>query len=131
MQTLARIDLTRRESQIMAILHRRRRATVEEIRSELPEAPSKSSVRKLLEIMIDRDLLGREYDGLRYVYFPAAKHEDASRSALKHLVRTFFNNSPSSAMAALLDVVDDPLSADEYKRLRALLTRARDERKRQ
>jgi predicted transcriptional regulator len=131
MQTLARIDLTRRESQIMAILHRRRRATVEEIRSELPEAPSKSSVRKLLEIMIDRDLLGREYDGLRYVYFPAAKHEDASRSALKHLMRTFFNNSPSSAMAALLDVVDDPLSANEYKRLRALLTRARDERKRQ
>lgn len=131
MHTLARIDLTRRESQIMAILHRRRRATVEEIRSELPDAPTKSSVRKLLEIMIERDLLGREYDGLRYVYFPTARHEDASRSALKHLVRTFFNNSPSSAMAALLDVADGRLSADEYKRLRALLTRARDARKRQ
>jgi BlaI family penicillinase repressor len=131
MEKLAPIDLTRRESQIMAILHRRQRATVEEIRSELPDAPTKSSVRKLLEIMIERDLLGREYDGLRYVYFPTARHEDASRSALKHLVRTFFNNSPSSAMAALLDVADDPLSADEYKRLRALLTRARDERKRQ
>jgi BlaI family penicillinase repressor len=131
MEKLAPIDLTRRESQIMAILHRRQRATVEEIRSELPDAPTKSSVRKLLEIMIERDLLGREYDGLRYVYFPTARHEDASRSALKHLVRTFFNNSPSSAMAALLDVADDPLSADEYKRLRELLTRARDERKRQ
>ena len=56
------IDLTRRESQIMDILHRRRRAAVEEIRSELPDAPSPSSVRKLLEIMIDRGLLAREYD---------------------------------------------------------------------
>ena len=53
------IDLTRRESQIMEILYRRRRATVEEIRAELPDAPSPSSVRKLLEIMIERGLLGR------------------------------------------------------------------------
>ena len=83
MQKLARIDLTRRESQIMEILHRRRRATVEEIRSELPDAPSPSSVRKLLEIMIERDLLGREYDGPRFVYYPTAKPEEASRSALK------------------------------------------------
>ena len=70
MQKLAKIDLTRRESQIMEILHRRRRATVEEIRAELPDAPSPSSVRKLLDIMIERRLLGREYDGPRFVYFP-------------------------------------------------------------
>ena len=100
----APVDLTRRESQIMEILYRRRRATVEDIRAELPDAPSPSSVRKLLEIMIDRGLLAREYDGPRYVYFPAAKPEDASRSALKQLVRTFFNDSPGSAMAALLDI---------------------------
>ena len=55
-----RIHLTRRESQIMEILHRRRRATVEDIRTELPDAPSPSSVRKLLEIMIERGLLARE-----------------------------------------------------------------------
>ena len=78
----------------MEILHRRQRATVEDIRAELPDAPTPSSVRKLLEIMIDRGLLGREYDGPRHVYFPAVKPEDASRSALKQLVRTFFNNSP-------------------------------------
>src|SRR6188472_4693938 len=98
------LDLTRRESQIMEILYRRRRATVEEIRSELRDAPSPSSVRKLLEIMIDRRLLAREYDGPRYVYFPAAKPEEASRSALRQLVRTFFDNSRGSAMAALLDI---------------------------
>ena len=57
--------LTRRESQIMEILHRRQRATVEDIRSELSDAPSPSSVRKLLDIMIDRRLLGRTYDGPR------------------------------------------------------------------
>jgi predicted transcriptional regulator len=121
----AHIDLTRRESQIMEILHRVRRATVEEIRSELPDPPSPSSVRKLLEIMIERGLLGREYEGPRYVYFPVAKPEEASRSALKKLVRTFFDNSPGSAMAALLDIAETPLSDDDYRRLTALLKRAR------
>lgn len=121
------IDLTRRESQIMAIVHRRQRATVEEIRAELPDAPSPSSVRKLLEIMIERGLLGREYEGPRHAYFPTARPEDASRSALKQLVRTFFNDSHSSAMAALLDMSETPLSDDEYKRLATLLKRVREQ----
>jgi predicted transcriptional regulator len=111
----------------MEILYRLRRATVEEIRAELPEAPGPSSVRKLLEIMLDRRLLAREYDGPRYVYFPAVKPEDASRSALKQLVRTFFDNSPESAMAALLDMTSTPLSAAEYRRLRNLLKRTREQ----
>ena len=127
MPKLTHIDLTRRESQIMEILYRRRRATVGEIRAELPDAPSPSSVRKLLEIMIDRGLLAREYDGPRYVYFPAAKPEDASRSALKQLLRTFFNNSPGSAMAALLDISSTRLSDEEYRRLSSLLKRTREQ----
>jgi BlaI family transcriptional regulator, penicillinase repressor len=127
MPKVTRVDLTRRESQIMEILYRRRRATVEDVRSELPDAPSPSSVRKLLEIMIDRGLLAREYDGPRYVYFPAVKPEDASRSALKQLVRTFFDNSPGSAMAALLDITSTPLSAAEYRRLSSLLKRVREQ----
>src|SRR5438477_6004899 len=118
-------NLTRREAQIMEILHRRRRATVEEIRSELPDAPSPSSVRKLLTIMIDRGLVGREYDGPRFVYFPAAKPEQASRSALKNLVRIFFNDSPQSAMAALLDMTEAPLSDEDYRRLSTMLKRVR------
>jgi BlaI family transcriptional regulator, penicillinase repressor len=120
-----RIHLTRRESQIMETLHRRQRATVEEIRAALPDAPTPSSVRKLLDIMIERGLIGREYDGPRFVYFPAAAPEDARRSALQHLVRTFFQDSPSSAMAALLDATAAPLSDAEYKRLNALLKRSR------
>jgi predicted transcriptional regulator len=127
MPNITNVDLTRRESQIMEILYRRRRATVEDIRAELPDAPSPSSVRKLLEIMIDRGLLAREYEGPRYVYFPAVKPEDASRSALKQLVRTFFNNSPGSAIAALLDIRSTQLSAAEYRELSNLLKRAREQ----
>src|ERR687897_1056368 len=123
MRTPIAIHLTRRESQIMEILYRRRRAAVEEIRSELPDAPSPSAVRKLLDIMIERGLLAREYDGPRYVYFPAVKPEQASRSALKQLVRTFFDNSTGSAMAALLDMTSTRLSAAEYRRLSRLLER--------
>jgi BlaI family penicillinase repressor len=118
------VDLTRRESQIMAILHRRRRATVEEIRAELPDAPTPSSVRKLLDIMIERRLIAREYDGPRFAYFPAVDAEEASRSALAQLVRTFFDGSPGSAAAALLES-STSLSESEYKRLSGLLKRAR------
>lgn len=117
--------LTRRESQIMEVLYRRRRATVEDIRAELPDAPSPSSVRKLLEIMIERGLLAREYEGPRFVYFPAARVEQASRSALRQLIRTFFDNSPGSAMAALLDMSGGSLSEAEYKRLAERLERGR------
>jgi BlaI family penicillinase repressor len=127
MRTLKAIDLTRRESQIMEILHRHHRATVEAIRAELPDAPSPSSVRKLLDIMIERGLLNREYDGPRYVYFPTARPEEARRSALQQLVRTFFNNSPGSAMAALLDMTGKPLSEAEYRRLTTLLRRVREQ----
>ena len=127
MPKLTTVDLTRRESQMMEILYRRRRATVEEIRSELPDAPSPSTVRKLLDIMIERGLLGREYDGPRYVYFPAVKPEEASRSALKQLLRTFFDNSPGSAIAALLDMTATPLTPAEYRRLKTLMKRVRDE----
>ena len=127
MPKLRRIHLTRRESQIMEILHRRRQAAVEEIREDLPEAPSPSSVRKLLDIMIERGLLARKYDGPRFVYFPSTTPEQAGRSALKDLVRTFFDNSPSSAIAALLDEGDSPLSDAEYKRLNTLLKRSREQ----
>ena len=120
-------SLTRREAQIMEILHRHRQATVEDIRAELPDAPSPSSVRKLLDIMIDRGLLARAYDGPRFVYSPAAKPEQASRSALRQLVRTFFDNSPGSAIAALLDMTSTPLTPAEHRRLHSLLDRAREQ----
>jgi predicted transcriptional regulator len=77
--------------------------------------------------MIERGLLTREYDGPRYVYWPAVKPDDARRSALRQLVRTFFDNSPSSAMAALLDMTSRSLSPEDYRRLSSLLKRAREQ----
>src|SRR4026208_2320539 len=99
MRKLTTVDPTRRESQIMANLPRRPRETA---RPGPPFPPCPPSVRTLLDIMNERGLLGREYDGPRYVYFPAAKPEDASRSALKQLVRTFFADSTGSAVGALV-----------------------------
>ncbi|MCA0374714.1 MAG: BlaI/MecI/CopY family transcriptional regulator [Gemmatimonadetes bacterium] len=113
--------LTKRESQIMDILYRRKRASVEEIRSELPNAPSASSVRKLLEILMERGHVSRKYDGPRFVYAPAKDVRAASRSALRQLVRTFFDDSPAATFAALLDIADVELSDKEYARLAALL----------
>lgn len=127
MQNAVNANVTRRERQILEILFRHRRASVEAIRAELPDPPSPSSVRKLLDIMIDRRLVAREYDGPRYVYFPAAAPEEASRTALRQLVRTFFDGSPGSAVAALLDL-EGPLPDDEYRRLAALLKRSRPSR---
>jgi len=127
MPKVTRLALTRRESQIMEILHRRRRSTVEDIRAELPDASSPSSVRKLLEIMIERGLLAREYDGPRYVYFPAVAPEDASRSALQQVLHTFFDNSPGTAIAALLDNPSTQLSEREYRHLSSLLKKAREQ----
>lgn len=127
MQNAVNANVTRRERQILEILFRHRRASVEAIRAELPDPPSPSSVRKLLDIMIDRRLVAREYDGPRYVYFPAAAPEEASRTALRQLVRTFFDGSPGSAVAALLDL-EGPLPDDEYRRLAALLKRSKPSR---
>jgi predicted transcriptional regulator len=110
----------------MEILHRRRRATVEDLRSELPKAPSRSSVRKLLDIMIERGLLAREYDGPGSCTSRSQNRKKASRSAVRQLLQTFFNDSPSSAVAALLDAANEPLSDAEYKRLNALLKKARE-----
>jgi predicted transcriptional regulator len=113
--------LTRRESQIMDILYRRKRASVEEIRGELPNPPSPSGVRKLLEILMERGHVARKYDGPRFVYSPARQARAASRSALRQLVRTFFDDSPAATFAALLDISDVELSDEEYERLASLL----------
>jgi predicted transcriptional regulator len=120
-------SLTRREAQIMEILFRRRRATVGEVRSELPNPPSPSSVRKLLEILIQRGQVIREYEHPRFLYAPRSDREEASRSALRNLVRTFFDDSPDETIAALLDLREAPLSDEEYRRLSKLLDEARDE----
>jgi len=80
----------------------------------------------IASLLENKGFVRHEYDGPRYVYFPSARPEEASRSALKQLVRTFFDNSPGSAMAALFDITETPLSEAEHRRLTALLKRVRE-----
>ena len=119
-------QLGRRERQIMDILFRLRRASAAEVQAALDEPVSNSGVRGMLRYLASKGYVAHEQEGPRYVYFPVDQPEEVSRSALRHLVSTFFRNSPSSAMAALLDMSEEPLSEAEYRRLAQLLDQARE-----
>lgn len=115
--------LGKRERQIMEIVYRRGRATVSEVLGELPDPPSYSSVRAMLRYLEDKGQLRHEEVGPRYVYLPTARTQDVRGSALSHVVKTFFDGSVSTAVAALLD--SRPLTGEEYERLSRLLEEAR------
>jgi predicted transcriptional regulator len=126
MSSPSQFDLGRRERQIMDVVFRLGRATGAEVHAALPDAPSYSAVRGMLRLLEEKGYLRHEQDGPRYVYLPTAEPEEVSQTALQHLLHTFFGNSRESAMAALLDLPDQPLSEDEYRRLSRLLDEARD-----
>jgi predicted transcriptional regulator len=117
--------LSRRERQIMTILHRRGRATAAEVQDELPDPPGYSAVRSALGLLMERGVVQHEREGTRFVYFPAAPQERVRRSAVRHLLRTFFGGSRKQAISALLEDADARLSEDEYRELSRLLEEAR------
>ncbi|HKP74576.1 MAG TPA: BlaI/MecI/CopY family transcriptional regulator [Longimicrobiaceae bacterium] len=119
-------ELGRRERQIMDIVFRLSRASAGEVQAELPDAVSNAAVRGMLRLLEEKGYLRHEQDGPRYVYLPTAEPGEVSRSALRHLMRTFFGGSRASAMAALLDLPDAPLSDDDVQRLTTLLEQARE-----
>ncbi|MFN2531326.1 MAG: BlaI/MecI/CopY family transcriptional regulator [Pyrinomonadaceae bacterium] len=119
-----RTHLGRRERQIVDAVYRLRKAAVAEVRAALPDPPSYSAVRAMLNALEQKGYLRHERDGLRYVYLPVMKEKRARTLALKHLVATFFRGSPTSAAAALLEMSDDTISAAERARLRALISKA-------
>lgn len=118
-------DLTRRERQVMDILHRRGRATVAEIMADLPDPPTYSAVRSVLRILGEKRLIQYQEDGPRYVYSPALPTETASEKALAHVVSTYFAGSPEQAVTALLRMSDLDLDESEIARLRARIREAR------
>jgi BlaI family transcriptional regulator, penicillinase repressor len=118
-------QLGARERQIMDILFRAGRATATEVQEALGEPLSNSAVRGMLRLLTKKGLVAYSQDGPRYVYRPLLRPDDARRSALTHVVGTFFKNSKSSAIAALLDMDREPLSDEEYERLSELLEKAR------
>ena len=115
--------LSRRERQVLDVLHRLGRATAAEVREALADPPSDSAVRTHLRILEDKGHVTHEQDGPRYVYAPAVAREQAGKGALRHLVRTFYEDAPLRAAAALLDDAD--LSDDDLDRLSDLIERAR------
>ena len=115
-------ELGRRERQIIEIVYRRGRATAAEVRADLPDSPTNSSVRGMLRHLEGKGYLRHEQDGLRYVYLPTSPKTDVRASALSHVVRTFFDNSLPSAVATLLET--RPLTRDEYERISRLLDQA-------
>jgi BlaI family transcriptional regulator, penicillinase repressor len=120
-------DLSRRERQIMDILHRAGKATAAEVLEGLPDAPSYSAVRALLRILENKGHVRHEEDGRAYVYMPIVRRTDARQSALSHLLKTFFDNSAEQAVAALLTIKGEKMSSAELERMSKLIDKAKKE----
>src|SRR6478672_13347553 len=113
--------LSRRERQIMDLLYQLGEATAAEVQERLPEPPSYSAVRAMLRILEDKGHIRHHEDGPRYVFAPTVARDTARRSAVSHLLKTFFDGSVEQAMSALLDASDRKLSSAEVDRLAALI----------
>lgn len=120
-------QLSRRERQILDVLYQRGPSTAAEIQAGLPESPSYSAVRALLRILEDKGHIKHQERGARYVYTPKVSRGRARRSALAHMVQTFFGGSAEQAMTALLDASAADLSDEELDRLAELIAKARKE----
>ena len=119
------LDLSRRERQIMDAVYRVGRASVSEVLAEIPDPPSYSSVRAIMGKLEEKGQLAHEQEGARYIYFATQPRGEARETALRRLMKTFFDGSPSKAVAAVLDVADD-LGPDELDELEALIRQARE-----
>lgn len=119
------VQWTRRERQIMEVIHAKGKATVAEVQEGIADAPSYSAVRALMRILEEKGAIKHEEDGLRYVYFATETREKASRSALRGVLKTFFEGSLANAVAALIDAKDANLTAAEIERLEEVIKKTR------
>lgn len=117
--------LTRRERQIMDVLYRRGRATAADVMADLPGEPNYSTVRTQLRVLEDKGHVRHDEEGLRYVYAPAVPRHAARKSALKHLVETFFDGSAEQVVAAVLGGEASRLSDEDLERISELIDKAR------
>lgn len=115
------LRLSNRERQIMDILYRNGSATAAEVHEKLPDPPSYSAVRATLRILEEKEQVRHEQDGPRYVFRPAVARDKAKRTAVRHLLSTFFDGSTELAVATLLDESASQLSEDDFKKLKKLI----------
>src|SRR5712672_1792231 len=118
-------SLSRRERQIMDILYQRGRASGAEVHADLPDRPSYSAVRAKLRVLEEKGHIRHEEEALRYVFVPTMPREKAKRSALNHMLETFFEGSVEQTVAALLDLSAAKLSESELDRLSGLIEQAK------
>ncbi len=123
----ATVNLSRRERQIMDVIYKLGEGTVSDVLKRLPDPPSYSAVRAMMGLLEERGHLKHRQDGPRYVYCPTQSRDRARRSALKHVLQTFFDGSTESAVAALLNMSSKDMSEEELDRLRQLIDEARRE----
>jgi BlaI family transcriptional regulator, penicillinase repressor len=121
--------LSRRERQIMDILYQRGKASASDVREAMPDAPSYSAVRAMLRVLEDKGHVKHQAEGLKYVYVPTVARDKAKRSAVKHLLDTFFKESPEQVVAALLDVSSTRLTHEELDRMAEMIEKAKREGK--
>jgi predicted transcriptional regulator len=119
--------LSRRERQIMEILYQRGKASVSEVRDVMTDAPGYSAVRAMLRVLEEKGHTRHQAEGLKYVYMPTVAREKAKRSAVKHLLDTFFAGEPDQIVAALLDVSATRLTREELDRMSEMIENAKRE----
>jgi BlaI family transcriptional regulator, penicillinase repressor len=119
--------LSRRERQIMDVLFRRGRATAADVMAALPEGAGYSTVRTQLRVLEQKGYVRHEQDGLRFVYTPVVTRRAARKSALRHVIETFFDGSPEKVVAALLGGEAAKLSGEQIDRIAEMIARARKE----
>jgi BlaI family transcriptional regulator, penicillinase repressor len=121
--------LSRRERQIMEILYRQGKASATDVREAIEDPPTYSAVRAMLRVLEEKGHVKHENEGLKYVYVPIVNRDKAKRSAVKHLLSTFFRDSPEQVVAALLDVSSKRLTREELDRMAEMIDQAKKEGK--
>ena len=122
-------SLSRRERQIMDILYQRGKASASEVREAMEAAPGYSAVRAMLRVLEEKGHVKHQAEGLKYVYVPVVARDKAKRSAVKHVMETFFNGSAEQIVAALLDVSSTRLTREELDRMSLMIEAAKKEGK--
>jgi predicted transcriptional regulator len=123
------IQLGARERQIMDAVHQLGEGSVADVRRKLPDPPTYSTVRTMLRLLEKKGHLKHRRDGIKYVYRPSQAPEEARRSALQHLLKTFFAGSAGDAIATILDLPTEKMSSEEYDRLARRIEQARREKR--
>ena len=119
--------LSRREREIMDILYSRGKSSASDVREAMPKAPSYSAVRAMLRVLEEKGHIKHQVEGVKYVFVPTVPRDKAKRSAVKHLLDTFFHDSPEQVVAALLDISSTRMTPEELDRMAQMIEKAKKE----